>query len=337
MIPEIISNRDIPVAQQFDACRSWFSSAFEITNPNDPAEGFLSESRYWPLDGLAVAQVGAPAVRNTRTSTLVHRNPIDHWVLTVGQQPTGISTAASSVLIPAQTPFLVSMAQSFASERAADERLQFYLPRDTFADLAGQLDAACWLGLETGLGRLLRDFLRGVMRSLAEAQPSDLPHVTAAVRAMVGACVVPSKDRLAEASGLIGATRLDRIRRAIRQHLDSPDLGAARLCALVGVSRSELYRLLQSEGGVGRYIQRQRLLRCRELLGDISNTASIGAVAASVGFDDPSQFSRSFKREFGLSPTDLRAMALENLSLPRAEAAFPSLGAKLSAIMQRPH
>ena len=73
-----------------------------------------------------------------------------------------------------------------------------------------------------------------------------------------------------------------------------------------GVSRSCLYRAFQAEFGCppSAYLTRYRIQRAKQLLRHSALT--VGAVAASVGFEDPYYFSRAFRRETGMSPTEYR-------------------------------
>jgi AraC-like DNA-binding protein len=73
------------------------------------------------------------------------------------------------------------------------------------------------------------------------------------------------------------------------------------------MSRSKLYRLMDAEGGVVRYIQRQRLFEAYALLSDPSVDRPITAIAEDLCFADTSGFSRAFRREFGATPNDVRA------------------------------
>jgi len=74
-----------------------------------------------------------------------------------------------------------------------------------------------------------------------------------------------------------------------------------------GRRRSCLYRAFQSEFGCspGDYLTRYRIQRARELLRH--SALPIGAVAASVGFQDPLYYSRAFRRETGESPSAWRS------------------------------
>lgn len=334
MTPEIISTRGLPPGQQLDAWREWFSSVFEVERPQEARHGFPAESRYWALDGFGFGRVAAPGLCAARPRTLVRRNPVDHWCLTLGQRDTGIRTSDDSLAVPAWTPFLVSLGTDLASERVADERLHLYLPRDSFAEIASQLDAARGAVFATGLGRLLGHFLRNLARVLPGLTPAELPQITAAVRAMVGACVVPSADRIVLAAAQIDATRLDRIRRIVRRNIESPELGTGMLCGALGISRTQLYRLLQGEGGVAHYIRRLRLEACHARLSDPSSAGTIAGIAARLGFEDASQFSRAFRREFGATPRDVRAAALAEpgTALPRREDA--PAGAPLGQLLE---
>lgn len=85
------------------------------------------------------------------------------------------------------------------------------------------------------------------------------------------------------------------------------------------MSRSQLYRLLEGEGGVAHYIQRRRLSESFSMLCDASNSLPIGKVAELLCFADGSSFSRAFRREFGMSPSDVRAGSFAAL-LPEAPA-----------------
>jgi len=72
---------------------------------------------------------------------------------------------------------------------------------------------------------------------------------------------------------------------------------------------AQLYRALEGEGGVARYIQRRRLAESIAILSDASNVAPVGAIAEALCFADASSFSRAFRREFGASPSDVRSLS----------------------------
>ena len=137
--------------------------------------------------------------------------------------------------------------------------------------------------------------------------------LTQAIAAMVAAWVAPSNDRMPRARDQISATLKAKARRFIMQNLRSQRLGAAMLCRELGMSRSSIYRLLESEGGVVHFVQRLRLLETLAQLSDPSNRKTIAIIADELGLTDPSSFSRAFRRQFGISPSDARKAAQAGL------------------------
>jgi AraC-like DNA-binding protein len=64
--------------------------------------------------------------------------------------------------------------------------------------------------------------------------------------------------------------------------------------------------LFEVHGGVALCIQRERLAAAHRALSDPADLRSISEIAESVGLFDPSSFSRMFRRNYGISPRDLR-------------------------------
>lgn len=88
------------------------------------------------------------------------------------------------------------------------------------------------------------------------------------------------------------------------------DLTADGIAAAIGCSRAHLYRLFanrdQTVAGVLRDV---RLLRARTLL-ETELSEPIGLIAFNTGYTDLSAFGKAFKRRFGMSPSECRAVAL---------------------------
>ena len=227
------------------------------------------------------------------------------------------------------------MGREFLHERTHADRVQFLLARDEFQDIAPLLDAACGSVLDTPLGHLLGDYMMGLARHLPAMTEGDFPRVTNAVGAMVAAAVAPSAERVAVAKQQIDFGRKERVRRVVRKHLRTPTIGPKNLGRVVGMSRSNLYRLFEDTGGVARYIQHERLLEARAVLSDPAATQSISAIAEDLCFADASSFSRAFKREFGYSPGELRSTALSGLvcrAMPPSRV--PPPGANFSELLR---
>jgi AraC-like DNA-binding protein len=308
MMAETFTTSGVPAPQQFDAWVNWFDGVYDVTPRDPPRGGFRAQSQSRRIGGCMLSRTLAPAIRVVRTMTHVRRNPVDHWVITLSlHTKSSISSGNTAFSVPARTPFVLSLADALTSDRAVDERLQLYLSRDRFADLAPALDRVCGTALDSALGRLLGDYLVLLDQALPDVAPEDLPRLNEAIGAMVAACLAPAQDRGGPAGSQIDLVRLEQLRRIVRRHLRSPALGPRLLCHRLAMSRSKLFRLMEAEGGVARYIQRQRLLEAYALLSNPSNDQPITVLAEELCFADTSGFSRAFRRQFHTTPSDARA------------------------------
>lgn len=323
----------LPAHAQFDAWRGWYGQVFDTALLESRNRGFVARNRTWNLGGVALSHVSAPGLSVVRTKTLIRREPVDHWVITLSERrATHVGGENGSLEAPAGQPFVLSLAREMQNRRPADERIQLYLPRETFYNVATLLDAACMTTLQMSGGRLLADYMRLLLRNVPNLGDNDLPRLVDATRAMIAACLAPSVNRIAEARPVINVTLMEKVRRAVRRHLRSSDLGPDLICRDAATSRSQLYRLLEGEGGVGRYIQKLRLSEAFSLLCERSQNSTISAIAEALCFADSSSFTRAFRREFGVSPSDVRAAAQADclpVVAPADDLATPSFSSML--------
>ncbi len=96
--------------------------------------------------------------------------------------------------------------------------------------------------------------------------------------------------------------------RAIRARLHQA-IGVGEIAAEIGVSSEHLARLFAKELGEspGRIIAREKMRRARELLKD--TRLAVGTVAQRLGYASASHFTRCFRAEYELSPSEYRAVA----------------------------
>src|SRR6516165_5307507 len=322
MTPDTFTTQPLRPQDQFEAWREWHQPVLDFLPQQSTRYGFPAEVHLWKLGSLAMSRTSVPPVSVARTKSNLRRDPIDHWVINYCVRGTHFtSTAGTAVEVPARVPFLSSLGQEFLHERTHIDRVSLLVSRDAFRDIASLLDAAGASSPDTPLGHLLGDYMMALERHLPDVTEADLPRLARAVGAMVAAA--PSAERVAFAATQINVGRKERVRRVIRRHLRTPTFRPSILCRLVGMSRSNLYRLFEDAGGVARYIQRERLLEAHAVLADPANTQSISSIAEDLCFADASTFSRAFKREFGHSPGELRSAALAGLA-PSATPRSPT-------------
>jgi AraC-like DNA-binding protein len=182
---------------------------------------------------------------------------------------------------------------------------------------------------------MLAAYLQQLAAELPRLDTSELPRVVAATRAMIAASIAPSADAMAAAKGPIELVQISRIRALIHRHLGSATLGPALLCRLAGMSRSALYRLFVSRGGVAHYIQMERLRAASRALANPRDRRGIAEIAQDTGFFEPSTFSRTFRRTFGCTPREFRIAALAGHVVPMMSATPESRPHDLVDVLHR--
>ena len=92
----------------------------------------------------------------------------------------------------------------------------------------------------------------------------------------------------------------------LEAHLDDGGLDVTQLCEGLGVSRSVLFDRCRTLLGTtpATYLRRLRLERARQLIRD--GGRSMTDISYAVGFNDPHYFSKAFKKEFGVRPSDYK-------------------------------
>ncbi|GAA4451780.1 hypothetical protein GCM10023189_14140 [Nibrella saemangeumensis] len=107
---------------------------------------------------------------------------------------------------------------------------------------------------------------------------------------------------------MIGADRafLDKLTHYIEVSLEDPSLSIDSLCRQMGVSRTQLHRLVkeQTDLSTTHFIRKIRLDKAYQLL--TTTDLRIAEVGDRVGLDNPQNFSKYFTQQFGISPSGLR-------------------------------
>ena len=101
-------------------------------------------------------------------------------------------------------------------------------------------------------------------------------------------------------------TFITQLRKIIQDNLGDSELSVERIGDEIGLSRVQLYRKVKALTGLSpvEILRKARLTRARHLLQ--TSEMSVSEVAYAVGFSTPSYFSKCYKEEFDLQPTQER-------------------------------
>lgn len=159
----------------------------------------------------------------------------------------------------------------------------------------------------TGVGKLAFEFISGTFEGLSSIKPEFENDVLETIFQFIRLTMLEATAAPTPLS--MKLVLKDRIRTYVDGHLRDPDLKVERLSQVFGCSKRYLHKAFECQGtSIGKYILRLRLERCRdELRNPACMKKSVTDIAYSWGFNSANHFSRCFKDEFGLAPSDLRA------------------------------
>lgn len=188
------------------------------------------------------------------------------------------------------------------------EEIRLAVPRALFTRIVGEPEALIGRRFErNGPTLLLSNYLQGYAGMISQMSQTEADvAVEGALHLLRGLVDRPLVDPSMEALRTLAMVQVER-------RLHDPNFGPEALRANLNVSRSRLYAAFARDGdngeGVAGAIRETRLSRAHQRLCDPHyDRHSIAAIARECGFADPSSFSHAFRRRFGLSARDLRAL-----------------------------
>lgn len=160
----------------------------------------------------------------------------------------------------------------------------------------------------SGLGAVLSNFLFSLAKELPNVrQASD--ELSENLVEMI-ALAFSSSLMLEQvgAQSIVRKSLRNRILHYIDTNLCDPLLSNAQIAQAMGISLRYLHKLFEHEKEtLHALILRRRLEKARQLLHDPAYAGhSVEQIAYSTGFSSAPHFSRSFKKHFGLNPSDAR-------------------------------
>lgn len=173
-----------------------------------------------------------------------------------------------------------------------------------------------WHGLtlpkESPVTNLLRQHLISSFDLAAHFTVQEGLRVEKATLALAGAAMVgQSLNEESAATPAMKELLAYQIKRYIRQNLSLADLSPNQIAQQFGISRRQLYHIMEPVGGISAYQRHLRLQRC---LGDLQNSGhahlTLSEIAYRWGFKHPSTFNRNFRAAFGTTPGEVRARAI---------------------------
>ena len=186
------------------------------------------------------------------------------------------------------------------------------VPRESLAAQVPNLHdrTARFIPRDTSALRLLTSYIRVLDDNQALSTPELRRILVGHIHDLTALVLNPTKDNiaLAESRGL-GASRLQAIKTFVLKNLDRRDLTVNAVATRFGITSRYIQILMEKDRTTfSEFVQNSRLERVYDELQSLTSPPrSIRDIALDAGFGDISHFNHSFRRRYGVSPSDIRS------------------------------
>ena len=207
----------------------------------------------------------------------------------------------------------LDMNQTMSMKRPTRARvLAFFLPRSVVESAIPDAESLHGkvVAYNSSLACLLRKHLHAMHKALpamSDIEADDALHIAAE---LILAAYSKEASQRNSARAAARAAMLGRINHYIDTHLYAYELAPETILSRFPVARATLYRLFKQEGGLHAYIRNCRL---REAADELvrSRSTPIADIGGRLGFSYAADFTRAFRRAYGMAPQEFRALELE--------------------------
>ncbi|HLD67688.1 MAG TPA: helix-turn-helix domain-containing protein [Pseudomonas sp.] len=216
--------------------------------------------------------------------------------------------------------WITDLGQPLASEVSTAANISLILPRSLISPLLRQPDAHHQRIIKSHepLSRLLRSHMHMLLQTAPDMTVTDAHAITRPTLELAAATLNGACHGQCEAGVVVGV-RLQ-IARYIESRLADSGLSPRGIAQHFAISLRKLQYMFETEGGIAAFIQRTRLRHCRTMILDPAlQQHSIEQLASQCGFTHPQSFSRTFRREFGMSPRSVRMLARQRAPIPEQD------------------
>jgi AraC-like DNA-binding protein len=304
-------------APGFDLFRQTVSDVCDLSAPLGE-EGFRATARGRNVGPLILTEVQTSSLRYGRSVRQVAHSGLDYYQINVNL--TGCthmqSARHSATYGPGDIGFLDMIRASDVEVRAPPDGLAhciaIFVPRKLLTPLLAAPDAEHCASLSGRVKatRLLTETVISMATGSPERSAALIRTKTEALVGLLADGLGSKQEATLPLRKSMRSMALASVKRFIEQNLDSALLDVATVSHRFGLSRATVYRLFDTDGGLVSYVQRRRLLRAFDaLVMGRGARRRILDIAVDCHFASDATFNRAFRREFGITPGELRAHA----------------------------
>lgn len=308
------STNTVPVREQFAFWREAVCEAVLNVGTEHPGDGFSGRITCSDYGELRFASFASTPHDIVRLKSHIDRSRDEHYLISL--QRRGVSRMSQGDqacelqpgdigIVDGSRPFRVEFPYKV-------DRMLAVIPHAILRSRAPWLDRRPLNRMAHGSA--LHDALRFYLERLSGPDCSSLAEATVLSENLCNIVALLTATTDPEHSAARRSAQqpdLDLMVGTMRQHLADPTLSPKMLADRLRISvRTVHKRFEEADITFGRWVLEQRLLACRNALGDQRHEHfTISQIAFGWGFNDLSHFSKSFKARFGASPAQYRQQA----------------------------
>lgn len=324
MLETVLRTEDLPVADRFEAWREYLlKTHVPVELSSEHASDFRVTDRVLSLGSVAVRSMDAPSVTVRRTPKLVRQSDPEAYQVSLLCQGSidVIQQRGRTDRRATHHPYdlvLLDTSQPNESRVKTDEGkgsltgFSVLVPKALLSVPSDSVDRLLARRMPGGEGiiALLFGFITQLTTDTTSYGPTDGPRLGTVVVDLLSAAlaqVLEMENSLTPEARRRTLTL--HIEAFIQQNLRDPRLTPETVAAAHHISVSHLHRLFQERGiSVAASIRRRRLQHvCADLADPATATVPVHTVASRWGFTDTAHFSRTFRREYAMTPREYRS------------------------------
>jgi AraC-like DNA-binding protein len=306
------STDGIPEQDRMATWREYFGHVM-LRVDLEPAPGsiFEARNRCLSLPGLQLMESASSPVKVSRCGRYLADGNDDVVLAILRSGSAVVHCGGREQTLRAGQAIALSGSEASSFDRTgAGRTFTLRVPRATFESTVVSVDDALMRPIDAGQGAL--KLIENYAGWLFNAGPLDTQLLNLSVRHvqdLLALTLGPTSDfaDTARTRGL-RAARLKLAKAYIVSQCQRRELSVNSIAAKLNVTPRYVQRLFEADGTTfSEFLTGQRLARAHRLLCEpASSPTAISTIAYDVGFGDLSYFNRRFRRQFGLTPREVR-------------------------------
>jgi AraC-like DNA-binding protein len=281
------------------------------TARSDVETPFQASIDHYSVGGLAFTDCRTDSMPLERTLARISRDNVRQYAFHVflegDVEDVKVRASPRAGGSGAATLLALDLGQPVRMRRNACRLLTFFVPGTVAAGVFPDPEAlhGRMMNNETALTGLIFEHVAALARDIASMDAQSAESAMRTGAELLVAAFGKEAGLAGNARAAARAAMFDRARRYIQAHLRDADLSPESVVRALQLPRPSVYRMFQHEGGLGAYI---RHLRLRQAADELAHRPqlSVTEIAYGLGFASSSDFTRAFRRSYGMAPRDFR-------------------------------